>query len=250
MKRVVVVPDIQAPFNHTRATTALAKFIRAWAPDDVYAVGDVLDAPQVSRWTRGQRGEFEGTLGKHRDKAVQILDELQVKHLSRSNHDDRVQNYVERVAPGLLDLPELGLRSFLRLDDLGITLHNKPWQFAPDWFLMHGDEGGLYQDAGRTALNLAKKIGASVVCGHTHRLGISPDTDSVNGKVLRTKVGFEVGTLMDMSKADYVIKQAGAANWQLGFGVLYIDGAHVAPVPVLMDPRSGEFVFEGRRWKP
>lgn len=248
MKRVVVVSDLQVPYHSKAAVRSLAKFIREWGPDDVYCVGDVLDAPQVSQWTRGQAGEYEGTLGKHRDQAVQILEELQIKHLSRSNHDDRVELYLERKAFGLLGLKELRTEAFLRLDELGITFHRKPWQFAPGWFLAHGDEGGLSQDAGKTALNLAKKFSASVVIGHTHRMGIVHDTDSINGKVIRTKVGFETGCLMDLSQADYIRKQGGAANWQLGFGVLYIDGPTVAPVPVFMEP-NGQFVFEGRRWK-
>jgi UDP-2,3-diacylglucosamine pyrophosphatase LpxH len=37
----------------------------------------------------------------------------------------------------------------------------------------HGDEGRLYNHAGQTALGLATRTGKNVVCGHTHRQGIS-----------------------------------------------------------------------------
>lgn len=248
MRRIVVVSDLQVPYHHRKAVQNLAKFIRETAPDDVYCVGDVLDSPQISRWTQGQSGSFTADLGKHRDMAVRILEELQVKHLSRSNHDDRIELYVQKQAPGLLGLKELTTEKFLRLDEIGCKFHRKPWEFSPGWYLAHGDEGGLHSHAGMTALNLAKKFGASVVIGHTHRLGITHDSDSINGKVLRTKVGFETGCLMDLAAADYIRKQGGAANWQLGFGLLYISGTQVQAVPVAIEP-DGSFIAEGRRWR-
>lgn len=248
MKRVVVVSDLQVPYHSRAAVRSLAKFIREWGPDDVYCVGDVLDSPQISRWNAGLQGSHTADLGKHRDQAVAILEDLQVTHLSRSNHDDRIELYVQKQAPGLQGLKELTTEKFLRLEDIGCRFHRKPWEFTPGWYLCHGDEGGLHQDAGKTALALTRKFGASVVIGHTHRMGVVHDTDSINGRVIRTKVGFETGCLMDLSQADYIRKQGGAANWQLGFGVLYIDGPVVQPVPVFMEP-NGQFVFEGRRWK-
>lgn len=249
MKRIVVVSDTQIPFHNERAVRALVRFVQQTQPDEVLHVGDVLDAPQISRWYRGLPGEFTADLGKHRDLAVRALEDLGVTHLSRSNHDERIELYVEKHAAGLLGLDELRLERFLRLDEIGCTLHRKPYEFTPGWYLMHGDEGGLHQQSGATALNLARKVGASVVIGHTHRMGIVHDTDSISGHVLRAKTGFEVGCLMDLSKAEYLKKQAGSANWQLGFGVLDVSGGgQVQPYGVTMDA-DGSFLFEGRRWR-
>ena len=248
MKVIVDVSDLQVPYHHVRAVAALEKFIKAYRPDEVHSVGDVLDSPQISRWNRGQKGEFDGQLGKHRDEAVRILERLKVKHLSRSNHDDRIELYIEGKAPGFLGLPELTTERFLRLDDLGIKFHRQPYEFAPGWYLAHGDEGGLSQIPGTTALKLSQKIGASVVIGHTHRAAIKPDTDSVGGRVLRTRFGVEVGCLMDMRKADYVMKKGGSANWQLAFGVMFIEGRHVQPHIVFMRP-DGSFVFDKKEWR-
>lgn len=249
MRRIVVVSDTQIPYHNERALRALVHFIQETQPDEVLHVGDVLDSPQISRWTQGLPGSFTADLGKHRDIATRALEDLGVTHLSRSNHDERIELYVEKQAPGLLGLDELKLEKFLRLDELGIQFHRKPYEFAPGWYLMHGDEGGLHSIAGMTALNLARKVGASVVIGHTHRMGIVHDSDSINGKVLRTKVGFEVGCLMDIGKADYLRRQAAAANWQLGFGVIDVSGSgQVQPIGVTM-AQDGSFLFEGRRWK-
>lgn len=248
MRRTAIISDLQVPYHHRKAVQTLAKFIRETEPDDVLCVGDVLDAPQISRWTRGQPGEFTADLGKHRDKAVAILEELGVKHLSRSNHDDRIELYIEQKAQGLLGLKELTTPGFLKLDEIGCKFHRQPYEFLPNWYLMHGDEGGLHSNAGMTGLNLARKVGANVVIGHTHRLGITHDSDSISGKLIRTKVGFETGCLMDLSQAEYIKKQAGSANWQLGFGMIYSDATHVQAVPVAINP-DGSFICEGRLWR-
>jgi hypothetical protein len=64
----------------------------------------------------------------------------------------------------------------------------------------------------------------------------------VNGKTTRTLYGFEVGNLMDMSKAKY----AKTHNWQQGFGILYVQDKIVTPVPIPIQKRS--FVIEGQQW--
>jgi hypothetical protein len=108
--------------------------------------------------------------------------------------------------------------------------------------VLHGDESGVSQVAGQTAANLVKKVGLSVACGHTHRLGLQPFSYGVHGKLVRTLWGFEVGNLMDVNKARYTKTH----NWQQGFGILYVDGRKVHPVPVPIVNRS--FVVEGKRY--
>jgi hypothetical protein len=251
VKRYCLVPDLQIPFAHKRAVSVLSRFIRDWEPDEVLCVGDLCDFPSLSRWHRGLRGEYDTTLSKQRDEAVRTLEILRVNHLSRSNHDDRLEMYLAQKAPALEGLDELRIEKFLRLDKLGVTFHRKPYEFSPNWWLMHGDEAGLNQVPGMTALGLAKKIGGSVVCGHTHRAGLIPHTESVGGVMKRTIYGFEVGCLMDLSKAAYLEPKAGSANWQMAAGVLYVDQrtGQSHPVPLYMDPVDGSFLFEGRRWK-
>lgn len=249
MKSYVLVSDLQVPYHHTKAVKTLVKFIREWKPTEVLCVGDVCDFPSLSRWHRGLRGEYDLSLTAQRDAAVRVLEDLQVEHLSRSNHDDRLELYLAQQAPALEGLHELRLEKFLQLDELGITFHRTPYEFTPGWWLMHGDEAGLSQVPGSTALGLAKKVGASVVCGHTHRQAVVPCTESVGGVVTNVRYGFEVGCLMDLNKAAYLQPKAGSANWQLGFGVLTVDGrGRCSAVPVFMNP-DGSFLFEGRVWK-
>lgn len=247
MKRIVAVSDLQVPYQHKRAVSALTKFVKAWKPDQVICVGDEIDMPQISRWNKGTAGEYGGRLARDRDETVRILADLQVSHVMRSNHGDRLKNYLQQYAPGLADDPDLQYRRYMRFDDIGVTYHEKMWGFAPGWLLAHGDEGGLSSEPGKTALKLAQRTGRSIVCGHTHRAGLQPYTEAHGGRFVRRLYGMEVGCLMELKQAAYL--KTGGANWQLAFGVFHVDGRNVSPQLVFMR-NDGSFIFEGREWKP
>lgn len=244
MKKIVIISDLQVPYHDPAKVAALSRFIKAYKPDDVVSVGDEIDFPTISRWTKGTYMEHERTIGKDRDITCSVLESLKVKNMVRSNHTDRLFNSVMTRLPGLSGAPELSLQNFLRLKDLGITYHPVGYAVAPGWTVLHGDEGNISQQAGTTALNLAKRIGKSVVCGHTHRAGLIPHTESFNGRLVRRIYGMEVGHLMDQKKALYL--KAGYANWTPAFGILSVDGNNVYPQVV---PFVGNtFVVDGKVW--
>jgi len=241
MRRVWVISDLQVPYEDRKAVDALAQCISDMKqPSDiVLTIGDEMDMQTISRWSTGTALEWERSIGKDRDRTVQVLQDLQVGHVIRSNHTDRLYNSIMRRIPGLLGLPEIELQNFLRLPEMGIEFHDKAYPVLPGWHAMHGDEAGTSQVAGQTAAGLVRKVGTSIVCGHTHRMGLVPHTTSVNGKPTRTLWGFEVGNLMDMTKATY----AKTHNWQQGFGILYDFKGKVTPCPIPVVNKS--FVVEG-----
>ena len=243
MKKIVVISDLQSPFHIVGATKTIAKFIKAYKPTTVVSVGDEIDFPQISRWEEGGPGEWKYDIGKHRDITVKLLEELQIKHISRSNHSDRLYNKIRSKAPGFLGLPELEIEKFLKLDELGITYHHEPYELAPGWIMLHGDEGNVQPTPGATALGLAKRSGMSVVCGHTHRMGLAHHTQAVATHT-KTVWGMEVGNLMDYKHAKYI--KAGLFTWNQGFGILHVEGTEVYPqlVPIV----KNAFVVDGKRW--
>jgi hypothetical protein len=241
---VPILSDLQCPYEDKRAFSVVATWIADIRPRRVACVGDVLDAPQISRWTRGRAGEHAGDLAKDRDHAVQALKDLGVTDLSRSNHDDRLAKYVSENAPGLAGLPELTIEKFMRFDELGVTFHRKPYAVAPNWLLMHGDEGVMSKVAGMTALGLARRTGKSVACGHTHRAGLTNDHMGYSGKTSH-RWGLETGCLMDFRKAEYM--KAGITNWTHSVGVLIIDGQVVTPM--LLPIQNGKLYFDGHVYK-
>lgn len=244
MRRVWVISDLQVPYHDAKAVDAVAQAITdlKQPEDTVITIGDEQDFQTISRWSAGTPLEYEKSIGKDRDATVQILKDLQVQHVIRSNHTDRLFASVMRRIPGLMGLPELEIENFWRLGELGITYHKEAFKVAPGWVALHGDEAGLSQIAGTTAQGLAKKVGMSVVCGHTHRLGLQPYTQGVNGNITNTLWGFEVGNLMDMKKALY----AKTHNWQQGIGILYVEGKTVIPAPIPIHNKS--FTIEGVRY--
>ena len=183
--------------------------------------GDELDFTAQSKWTKGTPAEFTGKLHEERELAQDILWELNTSDVIRSNHTDRLYHTILRGAPSLIGLPELEYAKFMDFDSLNIRFHKKPFEFIKGWNLIHGDEGRLSQVAGMTAINNAKSFGANIIQGHTHRLGLSAYSTGLRGDY-STLWGFEVGNLMNKKKASYL--GAGAANWQMGFGIIEVHG--------------------------
>ena len=244
MKKIVVISDLQVPYHDERAVRNVASFIKRFKPDQVITIGDEIDLPQISRWTENSPGWYEQTLGSDRDATVDVLWDLQVTDMIRSNHTDRLYNVIMKKIPAFLALPELKFEKFMKLDELGIKFHRKPLEFAPDWIAIHGDEGSVKPTPGLTALDAARKHGKSVVCGHTHRAGQSAFTEASGGVLGRILRGVEVGNLMDFKKAGYM---KGTGNWQQAFAVFYVDKKTVTNTIVHIE-KDGSFVFEGKRY--
>lgn len=250
-KRIVVVPDMQIPAHDPKAVENLVSFVSDYQPDELVNVGDDADATEVAFWTKGTAGEYAGTLQDSFDlvRNVHYMFRMALGnkpyHVSRSNHGDRLSRYIRKHAPALGSLRSLELPELLGYRDYRITYHEDPFEIAPGWVCAHGDEGTISAIAGRTAGLLAEKWGVSVVCGHTHRAGLSQRSYGFSGTVTRTVAGLEVGHLMDMSQASYL--KGGHGNWQQAFGILYVTANTVTPVLVPVHA-GGRFVVEGTEY--
>lgn len=246
MKRYVVVSDIQAPFHSPKAIKNLSAFIKKWKPDEVLCVGDELDMPMLGKFNIGKPQEFLDDLGRDRDICADILYDLQVTQLVRSNHQQRLYHSIAGRMPALLKLPELDYKNFLRLDELGITFHPHLYNITRDWVMVHGDEGQLKPQGGQTALQAALRRHKSVVCGHTHRQGITSVTTASEGRITSQLTGVEVGHLTDIRSTGMAYAK-GTQNWQLGFAILYVDKEKVSPVLIPME-KDCSFIVEGKRY--
>lgn len=248
MRRIVIISDTQIPYHDHLALTNVVDFIGEWEPDEVIHIGDLMDYPTPSSWSKDTRAEFAGSVKRDSEMGKQFLGRLRsdyagpIKVLD-SNHDARPAIYLGKYAPALDEYTSsFSLEKLLDFDSHGVEFVGGFYDFAPGWTATHGHLGfSLSQVAGGTALRAAKKIGVSVVMGHTHRLGLVPDSTGYQGAVT-TKWGFEVGHLMDMRLAHYL--KNGGANWQKGFGVFYVDGDKVTPVPVPVHD-DGTFHVDG-----
>ena len=243
-KRVVVLSDLQIPYQNNAAVQATLDFIQYYKPDELWCVGDELDAPEPSRWNKGMAGEYAETLQESINLTHQIMRNYRAAlgrkpfYIQRSNHTDRIDTYMRKYAPAFMSLKSLEIEQLLGYDKLGVTYLHKMHELMPGWVMAHGDEGALNRAPGATALNLAKRLGKSVVCGHTHRVGLQHETTGFYGKT-HTLYGLEVGHMMDIKQASYLT--SGSANWQTGIGILVQNGTKVTPfaVPIV----NGEVII-------
>lgn len=199
-------------------------------------MGDELDAPEPSRWNKGYAEEYEETLQDSIDMTFEIMSDFRAALgrskpfiIQRSNHTDRIEKYIRKYAPAFAPLRNLRIENLLGYSSLNITYLHKMKELLPGWVMAHGDEGRLSSVPGSTAMKLATRLNRSVVCGHTHRLGLQHDTSGLYGKN-RTIFGLEVGHLMDIKQASYLM--SGVANWQQGIGILMEKNRKVVPYAV------------------
>ena len=238
-QRVVVLSDLHIPYHDEAAVKRVVSFIKWYKPTQLWCVGDELDAPEPSRWNKGMAGEYATTLQDSIDMTYNVMADFRDALgrtkpfiIQRSNHTDRIQTYIRKYAPAFNSLESLQIEKLLGYNDLNIQYLHRFKELLPGWVMAHGDEGRAIQVPGSTAMSLAKKLGKSVVCGHTHKLGLQHETTGLYGKN-RTQFGLEVGHLMDIKQASYLT--TGVANWQQGIGILVEKNRKVTPyaVPII-----------------
>ena len=244
MKRIVIVSDLQVPFHDSVAVKNLAGFIKKFKPHQVVTIGDEMDMQELGRWSEGKADWFAQTLDDNRNLTVDILWELQVTDMVRSNHTDRLYNQIATKIPALGSLPELRFERFMKMDELGIKFWKDPMPIAPNWIAVHGDHTPIKPQGGLSALEGARRRGKNVISGHTHRAGRSSFTEASAGRVGRILHGVEVGHLMNPKLAHYT---HGVMNWQSAFAIMYVDGKNVQ-VDLIYIERDGTFIVSGKRY--
>lgn len=253
-ERIVVISDTQIPYDDRRAVRAAIRFIGDIQPRRVIHIGDLMDYPTPSRWTKGTKEEFAQRIKPDSEQAkARFLGPLREVFdgpidIHEGNHDRRPLDYLHSYAPALVEYADqFRFENLLDFDGFGVTVAPEFNKIAPGWVTTHGHRGGirLTQKAGDTALGAAVKFNTSVIMGHTHRMGLKHDTRGFDGNITKTLWGMEVGNLMNMKLATYL--KGGTANWQQGFGLVTIDGNHVKPelVPIA----NGRFTVDGHVWE-
>jgi predicted phosphodiesterase len=251
VKRIVVISDLQIPYHDPKALKNVIKFIGDWQPDELYQIGDLNDYETPSHWNAGTRMEYQQRVKSDSEVTKRkflgpVRDVYQgVFGILEGNHDLRPRTYLASHAPALAEFSgEFHFSKLLDFNGFGVDLIPPFYEVGPDTELIHGHEiKGMSNIAGTTAYNHATKAVKNLVMGHTHRLGVRRQGPSHRGGM---RWGMEVGHMMDPKKAQYL--GAGAvANWQSGFGILYVGDYEVSPVAVDVR-RDGSFVVEGERY--
>lgn len=244
MKKILIVPDLQIPYHDEVAVRNVIRFSKTFKADQTVTLGDEMDMQELGRWSEGKADWFAQTLDENRNLTVDILWELGVTDMIRSNHTDRLYNQISSKIPALGSLPELRFERFLKMDELGIKFWRDDMPIAPGWVAVHGDHTPIKPQGGLSALEGARRRGKNVISGHTHRAGRSSFTEATGGRVGRILHGVEAGHLMDTRKASYT---KGVMNWQQAFAIMYVHNKNVQ-VDLIHIEKDGTFIVGGKRY--
>jgi len=242
MKKIVILSDLQVPYEDVHVAQNVARFLKTFKPDQTVTIGDEIDFQTISKWSTGTPEEYSQSLGDDRDRCVDLLWELGVTDCIRSNHTDRLYNVIMRKIPSFLSLPELRFEKFMKFDELGITFHKNPMVLHTNWIAVHGDHTPIKPQGGLSALEASRRHGKNIISGHTHRAGRSSFTEASGGRLGRVLHGVEVGNLMDFKQASYT---KGTANWQQAFAIMYVKGKNVQ-VDLIYIEKDGTFTVQGK----
>ena len=150
LKTTLVLPDIQYPYHDQLMLAKLVKLARDIQPDAIFQIGDGIDFPQVSRWTKGTAGEYAPTLQEHITGWQGVLSDVREASPKaritglEGNHDLRLREFVQQYAAPLRTLEVLTQESLFGLEDLKIDYVKGPVRVATNTYAVHGHESAGY----------------------------------------------------------------------------------------------------------
>lgn len=245
--KVIVLSDLQLPFEEKRAVNAIEKYMADEKFDEWIQIGDFMDFNYISRWTEKNLKIVTGTTftddyayaNAFLDRQQKILRKNNSKAkmtIIEGNHDMRPDKVIEK------DPRYEGLIEFdrnLRLKERGIKFV-KFWTRGEVYTVGNASFiHGLYTNQYHAAKTV-QRYGTNVFYGHTHDVQMYSQVLHGDGKTI---VGQSLGCLC---KYDMPYIQGKPTNWQLAFGVFYFfpNGNFTYYIPRIF---NGRFISpEGR----
>lgn len=250
--KVVILSDLQIPYEDPAAVQEALRIIDYVQPDTVVLNGDIVDCYAESAFLKDPKKASASIPETHR-RTQALLDALQpgpgIIWLG-GNHEDRwrrllwgespvakllLQQHQEAAGLGGIDLSD-PVRSFsklFRLDERGIAYY----PYGHRLYLANGNlvvTHGKYvsRHSGYSAKRTWEWLGTSCIVGHTHRLGA----------YLITQDGTPMGAWENGCLCQLEPEYDDAPNWQQGFSVVRVNGPefHVIQVPIIR--RNGQTV--------
>lgn len=208
---------MQIPHHDRRAVALAFKVMKWYKPDVVVNIGDLDDGNPTSRWTDGTPEEVTEAVPTYidqvRDYWADVRKALPNARLAWTlgNHDIRHEEYARKKAPAIAGMltPEF----LWHTDKHGVEIYpyNKPPQlWMGDIAVHHGN--AVSKHSGESVRADIDSWGVSLVRGHSHRVGYFAKTYEIRNELIQ---GWEIGHLMDVSKAEY----SSVHNWQHGFAL-------------------------------
>jgi predicted phosphodiesterase len=231
LTRLLFVPDVHRPYHDKRAWRLLLRAARAFRPHRIVVLGDFGDFYSISSHSKDpNRARL---LDQELSSVAAGLTDLErigagERYFIAGNHEHRLERYLCDRAPELYNV--------VRLDAL-LELQARGWHYTA--YRDHLKIGRLYvtHDTGTAGsaahVRARSTFEASVVIGHTHRIGVHYAA-SAKGK---SSVGAMFGWLGDAAKAaPYAHRVNVRRDWHLGFGIGYMTSSgvvHLQACPII-----------------
>lgn len=219
-EHVVFIPDIHWPYEDKAAEKAVMSYIRKVKPDRTIQLGDASDFESLSRFRKNLPPSKQRHLKEEISYARARWEEwselpTQLQWIA-GNHEERLRRYAEDGAPELFELfdEDFDYPTLMGFDRLGIGVLGRRYGDGA-WV---GTKGGLWvthgdyarKHSGTSPRAHVEVFGASVIHGHTHRLG-----EYYHSKIHDSPLhGIECGTLADRWQ---VPRGSHVVDWQTGF---------------------------------
>ena len=237
LKRVLILPDLHAPYHDKRAWRLFLQVAKAFEWYAFISLGDFYDAYAVSRYVKDPRKEAslrkEIQLGKRLCLDPLNAIDFERKIITLGNHDVRPATYLQEKAPAVYD--EFMEGDWYGFKSTGWEIHN---------YHDHATLGKLiatHDVAASGALAVLNAVQDNIVTGHDHQLNYV-----VRGTALGVMhVSATFGWMGDVDHAEYMHSLKARRNWALGFGYGYMEPSgvmHLRPAPIV----KYKTVVEGR----
>lgn len=264
VKQVLVGSDFHGQFVDPLALRVFLDVAKDVQPDTIVLNGDVVDFPQVSRFSHmpgagslSLQGEIDWTRENILRRVREAAPDAAILYVI-GNHEHRLIRYLADTAPELASLRCLRWDTLFGIDDYQIEMvfggnfmaprqrdrsdntRRKTHAIIYDSLVVtHGRS--IADNAMAAELN---RWGMSGTSGHTHRPGIQTRPTHAQPHLSWTSTpmmaGFAVGK-------DYV---DGPSGWTMGFGLFTIDCAASIVVPQLVTVYEDFATWNGHVWRP
>ena len=246
LRKIFLMPDLHAPYQHKQAFSCALAAIRGWKPDVFVCLGDFGDCNKISDHPKDPRRvmPFEQELQGIRAARRQLEDALdhagcRERHMLQGNHDTRIDRYMAKNAPDMVGLVQPWTEAYGLGEEWIVTPYKESLQIGH--LRMSHDYGRHGAHAARQSL---LDVGENIAFGHTHRVQILY-MGTVAGRKL---VGATLGWLGDPDAIDYRHRDSVRRDSMHAFGTAYMrpDGAFwLNPVPII----DGACVLDGVEYR-